>query len=183
MQNLFYIKSIFVGPNPNDRLLFMIDYDNIGYRGGSDTFKCELKLDKNIDKDDILETFFEELYSFNYDDYPVMLKREQNISNEKYFYQLLKSSIDFLRVNAQIGPPNFIFINPNYMKIDKINKLIGNSIDNVIFYDKKDIIMGRKNTNPNVEPGLYLSFNYDGLFSVDVIGNRAKNQYLILKIK
>lgn len=180
MENLF-IKNIFIGPNPEDKKIFMIDYDNKGYRGGTDTFKCIVKLDKNIE-DDIFESFKEVLYTFDYSDYPILIRREHNIiSNDKYFYDLIKSSIDFIKGNSQIGEPTFIFINSYFFKKERIKKLIQKNIKDIIIYDDFDIIIGRKNTNPNMEPGLYLSSNNDK-YSIDTIGHRAKNQYVILKI-
>lgn len=180
-KDLPYIKPIFIGPNPQDRKIFMVDYDNKGYRGGTNTFKSEIKLDKTKE-DDVFESFCEVLYSFDYGDYPTMFRNENIVSNSKFFYQLVKSGIDFLKQNAQIGDPTFIFIKEDYLKDKKIEKLV-NTIDNVLIYDKNDIIIGRKNVDRNVEPGLYLSYNSFDNFSIDAIGHRAKNQYLILKIK
>lgn len=181
-KELIYIKPIYIGPNPKDRKIFMIDYDNKGYRGGTDSFKCEVKLNKDVDKDDIFEVFLDNLYKFNYNDSPIFFRKEHNKPKSKYLYELMSSAIDFLGDNGQIGPATFIIVNEDYLKDKKISELV-NTIDNVIFYDKDDIIIGRKNTNPNTEPGLYLSYSSDDKFSVDIIGHRAKNQYLILKIK
>ncbi len=180
MLDLPYIKSVFIGPNPQDRKIFMVDYDNKGYQGGTDTFKSEVKLDKKVG-DEVFKSFCDVLYNFDYGDYPIFFRKENN-SNEKFLYSLVKSGIEFLTINAQIGPPSFIFINEKYLQ-GNINKLVRDSIKDVILYDGDDIIIGRKNTNRDVEPGLYLSYDSFDNFSVDIIGNRAKNQYLILKIK
>ena len=177
-----YIKPIFIGPNPQDRKLFMVDYDNKGYRGGTDTSITFVKLDKTKD-DDIFEIFLEEVYKFDYSDYPIVFKKEQNITNKRFFYQLIESAIEHLKNIAQIGPPTFIFIKKEYLKDEKINSLVRNNIPDVIFYDKSDIIIGRKNIDKFIQPGLYLSYNSFDEFSIDILGNRAKEQYLIVKIK
>lgn len=178
-----YIKSVFVGPNPDDLKIFMVDYDNIGYRGGTDTFKSTIKLDKDQDTDDLFVSFLEMLYDFDFSDYPSVFKREHLSTNKRSFYQLLKSGFDYLTLNAQIGPPNFIIINEKYFENPLIKKLVYDSVDTIIHKDIEDIIIGRKNTNINIEPGLYLYHNAMNKYSVDVVGNRAKNQYLVLKIK
>ncbi len=177
-----YIKPIFIGPNPQDSKITMVDYDNKGYRGGTDIFITNVKLDKTKD-DDVQETFLETLYNFDYNDNPVLFRREHDTANKRFFYQLLESGIEYLKNIAQIGPPTFIFINEEYMQDEKINSLIRNNLQNIIFYDKNDIIIGRKNTNKFVQPGLYLSYNSFDEFSIDVLGHRAKEQYLIIKIK
>ena len=179
-KELPYIKPIYIGPNPQDRKIFMIDYDNKGYCGGTDTFTCKVKLDKELEKDVVFDVFLKELYKFDFNDYPVFFRRVHEKPNYKIICDLIKRSIEFLGDNGQIGQPTFIIIKEEYLKDEKINNLVKGF--NIILYDKFDIIIGRKNTNPNIEPGLYLSYNSFKEYSIDVIGYRAKNQYLILKI-
>ena len=182
MKDLPYIKTIFIGPNPQDKKIFMVDYDNKGYRGGTDSFKTEVKLDKEKD-DDIFESFKEQLYSFDFGDYPLFLRQENSIGDKRFFFDLLKAGFDHMRNIGQIGPPNFIFIKEDYLEDDRINKLVRDNVRNIFFYDEDNIIIGRRNDNRYVEPGLYLCYDNEGNYSIEPIGNRAKEQYLILKIK
>jgi len=63
MKKLPYISAFYIGPNPQDRNIYMVDYDNKGYRGGTDTFKSKVKLDKKLSHDDIFDVFKGEIYN------------------------------------------------------------------------------------------------------------------------
>ena len=61
-----------------------------------------MKLDKTSD-DDVQEVFLEMLYEFDYDDYPIVFRKEYEIIDDKSLYQLLESAFEHLRNIAQIG--------------------------------------------------------------------------------